>query len=420
MSHPDSFARSLALAAACLAIGPLSARGADYETPPVLEAQQAAPPALLSGAGWRVAPQVPTDGITTRFTVQSDAGTFQVLGVETLAIREREIPAIVTLDNSSKAGTFLAAVGNTALKPIESAAQMLTNPGETLEGLPGGLDRFFGRVSLGAQELGAAATGGGTDVAASGESVAQLTAGITANALGYNAELRALAKQLGVDPYTSNAVLAKKLNEFARVAFAGHVATNTLISVAVPASLIITGTNVTRDLVYDTPAADLITRNQTRLSALGIGDDAIAAFQKAPGFTLTLQTEFVEALQPVAAGATGEADVVALAASAKTSDQALFLVRALRMLGRYQQEVAPLAALSARRTVSAVDTNGAVILPAPADYVSWTERVAGVAERDDLAAPQRSVWLTGRMTPRAKLAFETLGWTVRERVADRP
>ncbi len=395
------------------------ARAQAFETPPTLAAAEAAPARLLSAPGLRVAPQVPTNGITTEFTIQSDAGTFTALGVQTLALRESEIPAIVQLDQSSKAGTFLEAAGSTAVRPLESAAQMISSPVETVQGLPGGLERFFDRVSAGAQAIATAATNTNTDVSARGEQVATMSGAAAANALGYNLELRQLAKQLGVDPYTSNPVLAKKLHEFAKVAFAAHVATNTLISVAVPVSIAITGTNVTRDLVYDTPSGDLLARNASALAAMGVGDDAVLALQQSPAFTLSLQTELVDGLQRLS-GATGKPDVVALAATLRSADQALFLVRALGMLGRYQREVAPVTGLTAVRIVAATDMNGALVLPAPVDYVSWTERVAGFAERPDLAAPQRSVWISGRMTPRAKAGFEALGWTVRERVSDVP
>ena len=419
MNARCSFTAS-ALAASLLVADPFhQAEAQAFETPPTLEAADAAPASLLSGQGFQVAPRVPTNGLTTEFTIQSDAGTFQALGVQTLALRESEIPAIFQLDHDSKAETFLAAVGNTAIRPVESAAQMLTSPEQTVAGLPGGLERFFDRVSTGAQAIETAATNSNTDVSARGQQVAQMSGGVAANALGYNMELRQLAKQLGVDPYTSNAVLAKKLHEFARVAFTAHVATNTLISVAVPASLAITGTNVTRDLVYDTPSGDLVARNTAALQAMGVTDDAIQSLQQAPGFTLSLQTELVQALQSLSA-ATGEPDVVALAATAQGADQALFLVRALRMLNRYQQEVAQITGLTAKGTLAATDLNGALVVPGPVDYVSWTERVAGFADRPDLAAPQRTVWITGRMTPKAKAGFEALGWTVRERVSDRP
>jgi hypothetical protein len=418
---PTSVPRStriLAAATVLLAV-PAAALAQGFETPPVLAAQDCAPAALLSGPNFTVDPQVPTNGLTTEFTIQSNAGTFQARGAETLALRVSEIPAIVQLDHDSKAETFASAVGSTAMRPIDSAAQMIASPVQSLQGLPGGIDRFFDRVSTGASNLEAAATNSNTDVSARGGQVAEMTGGIAANALGYNLELRQLAKQLHVDPYTSNPVLAKKLNEFAKVAFVGHVATNTLISVAVPASMAISATTITRDLIYDTPGADLVVRNTTNLQAMGISENAIRAFQQSPGFTLSWRTDFVDALQQLS-GVTGQADVVALAATAQSSDQGLFLVRALRMLVRYQNDVAPLTSLMAKGTVFATDMNGALVVPAPVDYVSWTQRTSAFANRDDLQAPQRGVWLTGRMSPQAKAGFQELGWSVHERASDRP
>jgi hypothetical protein len=406
-------------AAIVLHLVPSAALAQAFETPPVLAAQDCAPAALLSGPHFTVDPEVPTNGLTTEFTIQSDAGTFTALGAETLGLRVLEIPAIVQLDHDSKAAIFAESVGSTAMRPIESAAQMIASPVQTLQGLPGGLDRFFDRVSTGASELQAAATDSNTDVSARGGDIAEMTGGIAANALGYNLELRQLAKQLHVDPYTSNPVLSKKLNEFAKVAFVGHVATNTLISVAVPASMAISATTITRDLIYDTPGADLVVRNTTNLQAMGISEDAIRAFQQSPGFTLSWRTDFVDSLQKLS-GVSGQADVVALAATAQSSDQGLFLVRALRMLVRYQNDVAPLATLSAKGTIFATDSNGTLIVPAPLDYVSWTQRASNFANRDDLQAPQRAVYLTGRMSPAAKAGFQQLGWNVNERASDRP
>jgi hypothetical protein len=48
------------------------------------------------------------------------------------------------------------------------------------------------------------------------------------------------------------------------------------------------------------------------------------------------------------------------------------------------------------------------------DYVSWTERIASFAKSPDfLAVPQRTLWISGQMSSRAKRDFETLGWTLR-------
>jgi hypothetical protein len=86
------------------------------------------------------------------------------------------------------------------------------------------------------------------------------------------------------------------------------------------------------------------------------------------------------------------------------------------MLVRYQTTVEPLDTLTAKGTVTARTRRGAVVVPAPVDYVAWTQRVAEFARRSDLKASQRSVWLTGQLSSRARRELTTAGWSVDEDV----
>jgi len=91
---------------------------------------------------------------------------------------------------------------------------------------------------------------------------------VTRDALGYEQERRELAKKLGVDPYTSNPILAKKLDEIAWVSFTAHLGVSAAMSVAVPGSMIITGVRTVDNLVWDTLRGDLIVRIETKLEEL--------------------------------------------------------------------------------------------------------------------------------------------------------
>jgi hypothetical protein len=389
------------------------ARAADqFETPPTLKAADAAPATLVKGDGFRIDDAVPTDGLTTRFQLRSDVGNFEVHGVETLAIRVSELPALRELANASKTGAFTTALAETAKRPVKAATEIITSPVETAKGIPSGLGRFFDRVGSGGKRIYDTVTDDKRSGTERGKEAAAATGQATADAFGLEQERRKLAKQLGVDPYTSNPVLAKKLDEFSKAAFYGRVGMNTLISVVVPASILITGTSVTRDLVYDTPRGDLIVRNEEALRGMGVGDASVRALQRSPGFTLSQQTALVKHLQALD-GVKGRPDVVALAATASTADQAMFMVRAVRMLAEAHKQHR-LVELDAAGTVFARDGDGTLIVPGPVDYVSWTQRVARFAARPDLKAPAREVQITGRMTPRAKAGFEKLGWTVVE------
>ena len=54
------------------------------------------------------------------------------------------------------------------------------------------------------------------------------------------------------------------------------------------------------------------------------------------------------------------------------------------------------------------------MVTAPVGYLSWTQRISDFARRTDLKAKERSVWLSGRMSPLATQEFQALGWVVHE------
>jgi hypothetical protein len=345
----------------------------EFDTPTVLHAVDTAPAKLLLGPGFRVEDAVPTDGLTARFTILSDVGVFEAWGVETLALRVAEIPAIRLLDEACRSDAFARAAANTAARPLEAAGS--------------GLGRFFSDAP-GAES---------PPVPVDREK-----------------ELRDAARRLGVDPYTTNPLLAVRLDQIARVAAAGRVSASALLPSAMPATIAMPGSEVAHHWVYDLSADELRAKNEQRLRGYGAAEEQIRALQAAPGFTLSMQTALVEVLGRLTE-VQGRADVVALAATAATPDQALYLVSAVSILAD-RNEQAPIDVLLSRGTLVARQKGGQLVAPLPADYVSWNERTARFAQREDLAAPERGVWVTGRTTSRARAHFEALGWAVHEGV----
>ena len=169
--------------------------------------------------------------------------------------------ALQKLQETSNTAEFAQAVAQAGARPIMSAVNMLTHPVDTITGLPGGIERMFGRVGLGLESIGSAASN-------PDQSAIEQTGKSLAVVLGYEAERRKLAKELGVDPYTANAVLRKKLNDVAWVRFAGRLGVNLAIS-AIPGSIIISSTSWVNTAVYDTPAGDLMVMNEKKLQAMG-------------------------------------------------------------------------------------------------------------------------------------------------------
>jgi hypothetical protein len=399
---------------ALLTLAPAPAPAAAYESPPVLEAKKILPAKLQRGKGFHVAERVPTDGLTTEFVIQSEVGDFPARGRRILELREQEIVAIQKLRAMDDTKVFTDALKGTAERPIKAVVHMAKNPTETLKGLPDGVGRFFDRVSTGAERAydavaSAHSAGDGAGLAA--------TKGLeaTRDVLGFEQEKRDLSKRLSVDPYTSNQELAEALDHVAYVAFSGRVGLNTLISVAVPGSLIITGTTATNNLVYDTPRGDLIVKVEERMRGVGASDEQLRAFQRNPNLTLSIQTGIAEALTRLD-GVVGRLAVVDLAAGVRSEDQARFVLEGLLLLAKHHGKEKRIAELLVKGPLVARETDGSIVVPAPIDYVSWTERVAAFADRPDLAAPRRTILLTGQTTPRAMLELKGRGWILQEKV----
>jgi hypothetical protein len=385
-----------------------------FESPPILKAQELAPPTLLNGNGFHVDDDVPTDGLTANFTIHTDVGTLQAHGLEMLKIRIAEVPAMIELQNTSKAGVFAKSVATNAARPVVAAGQMILNPVETVKGLPGGVSRFFGRVGLAGQKIAEAATE--PDEASAGEKTMQVGKRVgqtTRDVFGYEQERRELAKRLQVDPYTTNPILTEQLDDIALTAFRAHVGVTTTMAVFIPGSIAITGTRIVSTWVWDTPRADLIVMNQNKLEELSIPEATIKNFMSNPAYPLSVQTAFVEDLTRVRDVA-GVTQVVELATTAQSEDQARFLADALDMLANYQQTQTPLKSIVAKGTIFGRDRAGVLIVPVEVDYVVWTTRAAYFANRPDLAAQKRAISLSGKMSPLAKKNFELLGWRINE------
>jgi hypothetical protein len=391
------------------------AAAGQYEQPPVVNAADLLPASALSGPGFSVQPQVPTNGAMGQYTIvadatvfRRDAGTYYIESLDMLKIRLSEIPAIAQLENISETGVFAKALASSAERPVTDAANMVMHPMDTVTGLPGGVGQLFSRVSLGAKEITSTASNSFGSGQAAGEA-----GNATLTALGYDEVRRDLARKLHVDPYTSDPILTKKLNKVAWVMFSARMTVDAAM-MAVPGSMIITSVEFTDDLVYQTPKADLILLVQKRLKSIGLSQQEIVAFSSNTAIPLSLQVTAVKDLEALGKIPGRRAAAVALA-NVMTEYQARFLVTSLHMLDEWNQQKSPITRIRVPGVLVARDQNGTVIMPAPVDYVSWTQRIAGFATNPQLLGLQsRVLWITGKMTPLARQQLTTNGWTLQE------
>ena len=407
--------RSIIAAVAALTVVGAAHAAAEtgFEAEPVLRARDLVAPELLKGPRFTVDDRVPVKGFLARFTIRSDFGTFEAHGIHMLQVRVREVVALGQLEEMSKTKEFADAAANAIARPVTSTVNMLVHPVETVTGIPDGVGRLFDRVKLGSEKVYEAATASGTSDTQKVANVSERVGGITVNALGYEKERRDLAKGLGVDPYTTNAVLAKKLDDMAWVAFSGRLGIQAATAVFVPYSMAMSAVTITNTTVYDTPAGDLINQAQAAFAATGASDAAVTALMTNPQYSLSVLTALAKGCQRLQ-NVKGIASVVGFASVAKTQDETRLVAAAVNMLARQHETVAPIAQVSAPGPIVGRTASGALVVPAPVDYVAWTSRAAGFAGRADLKAPTRTIWLSGRTSPRAAREFRTRGWKVDE------
>lgn len=400
----------------CLLSAPLGdgARAqSPYEMPPVLKASELAPAGLLSGPGYTVTPEVPTTGLIGIFTLNADVGEFKAGGIDLLRIRVGELAAIRQLEETSKTAEFAKAMGRAAVRPVEATWNMVAHPVDTVSGMPASVGRFFERVALGGEAIVAAADAPDKSAGEKTADVAGRVGTVTINALGYEEERRHLAKKVNADPYTTNPILSKKLTDVAWVTFSAREAVNLTTAVLMPYSMVMSTVSLTNNLIWDMKPADLLALNEKKVKEMGASDDAASALIRNKAYSITVLTKLVSGLERLGP-VSGRPEVIALAGTAANEDQARFLMGSVQMLAHHHEWVGPLSAVMARGTIVGKTAAGGLVVAAPVDYVSWTERVATFARRPDFSASSLDLWLSGRISPRAKQEFERIGWRVHE------
>jgi len=377
------------------------------EPMPTVAAAMLAPADLLNGTGYTIDASAPVAGYMGQFVLRAPAGTFNADGTEMLAIRVSELASIARLGQLSQTGMFADALAASALKTGAAIGQAVTNPVETISGIPAGVGRFFQSAAT-TFERATQNNGGGTSAGGSAENAAM-------DALGVNAAKRRIAKQAGADPYTTNPVLAKQLDDLAKAAVAGGVSLDVALAVSTAGvATAISATATVSNLVWDKSPADIRTLHEEKLAAMGVATDTVRAFVTNRWFTPTLSVPLVEALAQMP-DATNRAGVVAWAGGVRSESEARFVRNAVGMARRAGTERDPVVALEIAGRILVVHTRGGrIVVPAPVDYVVWTGPVRAFAERREPGGTRRGIHVTGLASARAREGLRDTGWTLEE------
>jgi hypothetical protein len=381
-----------------------------FEAPVNQKASAILPPQLLSGPNFRVRDQVVSYGYMHHYVLDSDFGVFEVTGDFALRKLIREIRAIAALREVKKSDAYLKGLKQAASQPLEFGADLVTNPVDTVSGIPKGITRLFENVSTGLTTK--------DDPSQDGK---------VAQALSVSTNKRELAHQLGVDVYSSNNVLQKELNSLAWATSLGSLTVSAALApVGGPAVMAVSATRTAQqlnDLQRQYPPERLRQMNEQKLLAMGIAPGLVTQFLDHPSYTPTHDTVITQSLEALK-GAVGRDAFVRQALTADDEETANFYMTMAETLRGLQQKVAPIQEISAfGPLVFAQAANGVVLVPLPLDQGFWTERASQrvpaaltAYKAKNPAVKKVEFWVTGTVSKLAKEELSKLGVKVVERV----
>jgi hypothetical protein len=395
----------------------------EFEAPPELPAAQVLAAELAAGAEYRVDDPVRNDGLNNHYSLLSRFGSYDVSGRALLAIRVREIGALVELERVSKSDVFVNAVGRTVAAPIETVVDVAKNPIGTVTGIPKGVANLFNTYKLKTRDAAASiqrdTEKDGKETAPPGKEGA-LARQANSYALKYfgvtKAERRWYAK-LGVDPYTTNEALRSAVKKVARI---DATASFGLRFAGMPG---IAGIGVVRtgmNAIWREDPVLIRERNRKFLSSIGIDKEEIGRFEDNPWLSPTHQVAILAMVRALK-GSDGRDELIHRAIDVGSEEEALTLIESIGLLVEIHQSTALVTVLGGIRLPAARTQDGRLVVCAGFESVYWTERVAeGLREITnayrETQASNREIWLAGDASPRVRAELEHSGWKLRRSV----
>jgi hypothetical protein len=372
----------------------------DFEQPPSFSAAQVLSPTLLHSRYYRLDERVGLENSQYVFRMHTIWGSLVIRGSDLLRLRAREVAATAKLESISGPETVTISAVSTALKPVQTARDLITTPVQTIGDTARGAGHIFGTVN------------------AAMRAHDPHKDGIIASVTGASAARRKLAFGLGVDPNTSFPPLSKQLTRLATASAFGETGANVGLSfIGGPAGLAIgaTGTsNSLREALRDKTAAELERDGRQVLARRGVSKAVIEAFYSNAMLTPTDKAIIVGVLERLHR-TRGCSIFVASAAKASTIKMGFFYRRQAELIAAYAKRIAPVQRFVRLGGTPMLQTSKGTVSLLPVDYLIWTPQLADLAmgANHDLGGKGGGeFWITGKVSPTASAELANLGWTV--------
>ena len=436
-----AYTRRMPLAAAVplalvLVAAPTLAEPIEFETPPIeLSAHERLPAAELTGPGWGIHDRVENDGFMNHWRIASDWGELAADGDRLLAVRRRELAALVALEEVTRSQAFLDSLEAAFTGPWKAARRVVEHPVQTAKAIPAGVTRMFRRynrkardraaeakqearelredvdewraeraaradapAATDAEAAGAVPPDAETDAAADARPAVAAAADAEADReesrRGQLGEALEVARDVGEEAsrYFQRKTGYRKarrgwakalgvdpysdnaaLNrELFRVAVASAAGGFSLRFAGLPGVPGLSELGKVNDVVYDLDTLDLRLRNERIFASLGFDRSFTDPLYDGKAWNARLLTDLADAVEALRGVANLHA-LLAWAAEATTRDEARFQALVARAYADLHRS-RPLAHLhEGIALVSAVVAGGPVVVAAAFDHLAWTE-----------------------------------------------
>ena len=377
-----------------------------FEQPPSFDAAKVLPPQLLKSPYHKVDTKVSNDGKMNHYTIKSKLGNLTADSTAELKIRVDEMKALAAMKKVSNSDQFVRQVKQGGMDVVSGTKALVTAPVKTVKGVFTGLGTLVERTSD----------------ALMGDPPSDVEDSRIENLMGFSATKREYAAEFRVDPYTTNPLLQKRLEELAWYGYSGKITASAATAV-IPGGV---GTFVSvakssdwlEGIPVQTPPSDLRNANRVKLTDMDVSEDVMDLFLGNTVYSPVQQTKLVQALTHMK-GTANRGQFVKFAVLARDANVSFFRTRQAEMYAKlHQSGVSIDRFVGLGNNVAARLASEVLVMCFPVDYLSWTESNAKLAfalDKHIRALPDlkgKEIRLAGGISPQARQALEGMGWKV--------